>query len=253
MLVTALNPHIGYDKSAQIAKKAHKEGTSLREAAIASGHVSAEEFDAGCVPSRWSDDRAAVIERLPSSLATARLVVRHVEPGDLEDLLVVHADDDVTRYPAVRHLAHDRRRARVACARRSASRPTASCGSSSSSIAPTIASSARRSCSASTPCIDAPSSATCSAGATGVGDSMREALDALVSTAFETLALRRMEAYVDPRNEPSIRVLVRLGFVREGLMRERGMLKGEVVDSCIYGLLARDFEKRSTASPGDRT
>ena len=45
MLVTALNPHIGYDKAAQIAKKAHKEGTSLREAAIASGHVTAEEFD----------------------------------------------------------------------------------------------------------------------------------------------------------------------------------------------------------------
>jgi len=45
MLVTALNPHIGYDKSAQIAKKAHKEGTSLREAAIASGFVTAEQFD----------------------------------------------------------------------------------------------------------------------------------------------------------------------------------------------------------------
>ncbi len=45
MLVTALNPHIGYDKSAQIAKKAHKEGTSLREAAVASGFVSAEDFD----------------------------------------------------------------------------------------------------------------------------------------------------------------------------------------------------------------
>ncbi|GAB3776989.1 class II fumarate hydratase [Ramlibacter monticola] len=45
MLVTALNPHIGYDKAAQIAKKAHKEGTSLREAAIALGHVTAEQFD----------------------------------------------------------------------------------------------------------------------------------------------------------------------------------------------------------------
>jgi fumarate hydratase class II len=45
MLVTALNPHIGYDKAAAIAKKAHKEGTSLREAAIASGHVTAEQFD----------------------------------------------------------------------------------------------------------------------------------------------------------------------------------------------------------------
>ena len=50
MLVTALNPHIGYDKSAFIAKKAHKEGSSLREAAIASGHVTAEQFDAWVVP-----------------------------------------------------------------------------------------------------------------------------------------------------------------------------------------------------------
>jgi fumarate hydratase class II len=45
MLVTALNPHIGYDKAAQIAKKAHREGTSLREAALASGYVTAEQFD----------------------------------------------------------------------------------------------------------------------------------------------------------------------------------------------------------------
>jgi fumarate hydratase class II len=50
MLVTALNPHIGYDKAAFIAKKAHKEGTSLREAAIASGHVTAEQFDAWVRP-----------------------------------------------------------------------------------------------------------------------------------------------------------------------------------------------------------
>jgi fumarate hydratase class II len=45
MLVTALNPHIGYDKAAAIAKKAHTEGSSLREAALASGHVTAEQFD----------------------------------------------------------------------------------------------------------------------------------------------------------------------------------------------------------------
>ena len=45
MLVTALNPHIGYDKAAQIAKKAHKEGTGLREAALALGFVTAEQFD----------------------------------------------------------------------------------------------------------------------------------------------------------------------------------------------------------------
>ena len=50
MLVTALNTHIGYDKAAYIAKKAHKEGTSLRDAAIASGHVTGEEFDLWVVP-----------------------------------------------------------------------------------------------------------------------------------------------------------------------------------------------------------
>ena len=49
MLVTALNPHIGYDRAAQIAKKAHHEGISLREAALALGHVSAQDFD------RWVD------------------------------------------------------------------------------------------------------------------------------------------------------------------------------------------------------
>ena len=45
MLVTALNPHIGYDKAAQIAKKAHKEGSTLREAALATGYVTGEQFD----------------------------------------------------------------------------------------------------------------------------------------------------------------------------------------------------------------
>jgi fumarate hydratase class II len=45
MLVTALNPHIGYEKSAQIALKAHREGTGLKEAALALGFVSAADFD----------------------------------------------------------------------------------------------------------------------------------------------------------------------------------------------------------------
>ena len=49
MLVTALNRHIGYDQAAAIAKKAHKEGTSLREAAVASG-VDGDDFDAWVVP-----------------------------------------------------------------------------------------------------------------------------------------------------------------------------------------------------------
>jgi fumarate hydratase, class II len=45
MLVTALNPHIGYDKAAKIAKKAHKEGTTLKESALALGFVTEQQFD----------------------------------------------------------------------------------------------------------------------------------------------------------------------------------------------------------------
>jgi fumarate hydratase class II len=55
MLVTALNPHIGYDNAAKIAKKAHKDGTTLREAATALGLVSAENFDAWVDPKRMTE------------------------------------------------------------------------------------------------------------------------------------------------------------------------------------------------------
>ncbi len=54
MLVTVLNPHIGYDKAAFIAKKAHKEGSNLRSAAVASGYLTAEQFDAWVVPARMT-------------------------------------------------------------------------------------------------------------------------------------------------------------------------------------------------------
>jgi fumarate hydratase class II len=52
MLVTALNPHIGYDNAAKIAKKAHEEGTTLREAALALGLVTAEQFDEWVDPAK---------------------------------------------------------------------------------------------------------------------------------------------------------------------------------------------------------
>jgi len=54
MLVTALNPHIGYDKSAEIAKKAHREGTTLKDAALALGYVSAADFDAWVKPEKMT-------------------------------------------------------------------------------------------------------------------------------------------------------------------------------------------------------
>jgi fumarate hydratase class II len=54
MLVTALAPHIGYDRAAEIAKKAHREGTTLKEAALALGYVSAEDFE------RWVRPEAMI-------------------------------------------------------------------------------------------------------------------------------------------------------------------------------------------------
>ncbi len=50
MLVTALNPHIGYDKAAQIAKTAHKNGSTLKEAALKLGHLTSDQFDKWVVP-----------------------------------------------------------------------------------------------------------------------------------------------------------------------------------------------------------
>jgi len=50
MLVTALNPYIGYDKAAAIAKKAHKEGTTLKQSAISLGHLTSEQFDKWVIP-----------------------------------------------------------------------------------------------------------------------------------------------------------------------------------------------------------
>jgi fumarate hydratase class II len=57
MLVTALNPHIGYDKAAQIAKKAYAEGTTLREAAVSLGYLSGEEFDRMVRPEEMTGPR----------------------------------------------------------------------------------------------------------------------------------------------------------------------------------------------------
>jgi ribosomal-protein-alanine N-acetyltransferase len=70
---------------------------------------------------------------------------------------------------------------------------------------------------------------------------MGEALTALFGFAFGPMALRRLEADVDPRNENSLRVLGRLGFRREGLLRERWNVGGEIQDTAFLGLLAREW------------
>ncbi|MGA2550254.1 MAG: GNAT family N-acetyltransferase [Burkholderiaceae bacterium] len=66
---------------------------------------------------------------------------------------------------------------------------------------------------------------------------MHEALVVLVDYAFFNLGLRRLEADIDPRNAASEKSLLRLGFVCEGLMRERWFVNGEASDTGFYGLL----------------
>jgi ribosomal-protein-alanine N-acetyltransferase len=68
-----------------------------------------------------------------------------------------------------------------------------------------------------------------------------EALRALVAHAFGTMGLNRLEADIDPRNGASARVLDRLGFTPEGILRERWIVHGEASDSRMYGLLRREW------------
>jgi RimJ/RimL family protein N-acetyltransferase len=68
-----------------------------------------------------------------------------------------------------------------------------------------------------------------------------EAVSALIDFAFERLDLRRIEADADPRNAASIRLLEKLGFVREGYLRERWEIAGEIQDAVFFGLLRREW------------
>ena len=70
---------------------------------------------------------------------------------------------------------------------------------------------------------------------------MREALLAFLSHAFTEMNLTRIEADTDPRNEPSLRLLANLGFVKEGHFRERWVVDGGVSDSAMFGLLRREW------------
>jgi ribosomal-protein-alanine N-acetyltransferase len=72
---------------------------------------------------------------------------------------------------------------------------------------------------------------------------MQEALAALIEYAFEELDLHRIEADIDPRNHASARLLQSLHFIKEGHLRERWIVNGEICHSDIYGLLRSDWKK----------
>lgn len=75
---------------------------------------------------------------------------------------------------------------------------------------------------------------------------MNEALTLLINYAFGSLNLNRLEADVDPRNIASTKTLLRLGFLKEGHLRERWIVSGEISDSELYGLLRNDWKAANT-------
>ena len=70
---------------------------------------------------------------------------------------------------------------------------------------------------------------------------MKEALAALLGRAFDAMGVRRVEAEVDPRNAASAGLLRRLGFTREGLLRQRWVTQGEAKDVELFGLLRGEW------------
>lgn len=77
-----------------------------------------------------------------------------------------------------------------------------------------------------------------------------EAAGAALRWAYDTLELNRVQAEVDTRNAASARVLEKLGFVREGTLREDCVVDGEVSDSWVYGLLRREWRPPSGTEVG---
>lgn len=73
---------------------------------------------------------------------------------------------------------------------------------------------------------------------------MTEALTALLDHAFDGLGLHRIDADTDPMNRAAIQLLERLGFQREGLLRERWRTAGRKSDAALYGLLRHEWPRR---------
>ena len=67
-----------------------------------------------------------------------------------------------------------------------------------------------------------------------------EAVKLAINYAFDEIGLHRIETDIDPRNEPSCRLVERLGFQREGLLRQRWYVNDEATDSVLHGLLKTD-------------
>jgi [ribosomal protein S5]-alanine N-acetyltransferase len=174
------------------------------------------------------------------TLPTARLRLRPFDDADADDLFALQSNADVLRYwdappwseparagrfiTACRQLAQEGSGARLAVERAADGTFLGWC--SLSRWNPDYRSAALGYC--------------FTAAAWGHGYAT-EAARAVLRWAFETLDLNRVQAETDTRNLASARVLEKLGFVREGTLREDCVVNGDVSDSWVYGLLRREW------------
>lgn len=186
----------------------------------------------------------AATERAPVVLPTERLLLRPLRDGDAPALLAVFSDPQVMRYwstpawtsidPALAMIERDRtamasgEHLRLGLERRSDGALIGTC--SLFNLSPG--------------CRRAEIGYALARAAWGQGY-MHEALAALLRHGFGAMNLNRVEADVDPRNRNSAGSLERLGFTREGHLRERWIVGDEVSDSWLYGLLQREWQARS--------
>lgn len=70
---------------------------------------------------------------------------------------------------------------------------------------------------------------------------MTEAMEAILAYGFEEMHLHRVEALIDPANVASIRLVERLGFRRDGVLRENTYFRARFIDDAVYSLLAREW------------
>jgi RimJ/RimL family protein N-acetyltransferase len=175
------------------------------------------------------------------TLHTARLRLRPFDDADADDLFALHSNARVLRYwdappwrereraerfiTACRQMAEAGTGARLAMDRMPDGAFIGWC--SLTRWNPTHRSAAI------TYCLDE--------GAWGHGYAT-EAARAVLEWAFDTLDLNRVQTETDTRNAASARVLEKLGFLREGTLREDCVVNGEVSDSWVYGLLRREWQ-----------
>ena len=177
----------------------------------------------------------------PAPIETPRLVVRQITEADLPGLMAVNGDDTVTQFlPYATWRSIDDATAWY--------QRITGIQATGNAVQFVILSRAERAVGGAGQVFNmktgrAPAGEGCVQGQAEWGRGLaREAVGALVGTAFGAMGVRRLEAEVNPLNQPSVRLLQSLGFTREGLLRQRWVGKGKTYDVELHGLLSAEWQ-----------